>query len=220
MIKKIVKSEKFIKILAKIILLYLKFCFLTSKKQVFFEDTSNDEISNSKSTIFLSWHNQLSMSPFIINYFSQFKIPNLYFLASPHSDGLIISYMLKFMGGRIIAGSTNKSPVKALKEIIQTLQNNNNIALTPDGPRGPVYKINSNITEIAARFNYQIMNITFYYSRYNSLKSWDKFKIPLPFGKIIIKFSKFHDITGIIEKDKEKLSNFMQKNYSSINESL
>jgi lysophospholipid acyltransferase (LPLAT)-like uncharacterized protein len=62
------------------------------------------------------------------------------------------------------------------------------IFLTPDGPRGPYHKINSKIVDIAGEYGVAMFTLGVSYSLKKQLKSWDKFWLPLPFGKIIVEF--------------------------------
>ena len=73
------------------------------------------------------------------------EIDNVYALASPHTDGQLITDVVKKMKIGVITGSTNRNPVGALKEIINKINSGNNVVITPNGPRGPIYKINSRI---------------------------------------------------------------------------
>lgn len=142
---------------------------------------SLDDFNHSKKTIFAMWHNNLAISPYA---FRKFK--NLYALVSPHADGKIISSTLKRFGYHIIEGSTNKNPAIAIRAMIKELANNNNIAITPDGPRGPIYKINSNVVRIAKIANANIIPISCRVEKYTSLNSWDHLIIPLPWSRGVI----------------------------------
>ena len=116
----------------------------------------------------------------------------------------------------MIVGSTNKNPIGALRNIIGKLSQGANIIVTPDGPKGPVYKINSGITKIAYRYNTKLIPIVSSTSRCFRLKSWDKLIIPLPFGTIKI-------IVGSpLELTNDKIQNHisLEKQLASLTESL
>ena len=88
----------------------------------------------------------------------------------------------------VIEGSTNRNPSRALKEIISKINSGNNVVITPDGPRGPVYKINSSITKIAKKFDKPLIPVSCAANKYYELKSWDKMIIPKFFSKITVRF--------------------------------
>ncbi len=75
-----------------------------------------------------------------------------------------------------------------MREIIRGLKNGKALGITPDGPRGPNQKINSEIINIAKISGAQILPISFSYSKYKQFNSWDKFKLALPFGKLCFYF--------------------------------
>lgn len=186
-IKKIFKSEIAQEILARIVVLYISFVSLTSIKKMEFEgDFSKDEFYDPKKVIFALWHEYLAIS---IIFFKNIG-PKIRPLVSPHSDGMILGRTISLYGCRNIYGSTNKDSIKSVKEIIRSLNAKDNIVITPDGPKGPARKINSNISSIAEKFSAKIIVVNFEINKFYSLKTWDKMKIPLPFSKITIKFRK------------------------------
>ncbi len=181
MIKKILKKNNFVlSVVTKMLYTYLRVVYFTCRWQFVFSDNHNkQEFLAQKGVIFAFWHNRLALGPGI---FAGHK--DIYALISPHRDGRIISDIVGKFGFGVINGSSNKNPVSALKIIIQKLHNGSNIVITPDGPRGPIYKINSNINKVAQKYNIKLIPVSCSASRYFLLKSWDKLIMPLPFGKI------------------------------------
>lgn len=112
------------------------------------------------------------------------EVRDIYALISPHLDGKFLSDIVQKLRCRVIVGSSNKYPISALKIIIQKLSKDANVIITPDGPKGPVYKINSSITEIAYKYDKKLIPVVATTSKYFTLKSWDKLIKPLPFGLI------------------------------------
>jgi len=139
---------------------------------------SIDEFDNAKQTIFVMWHNMLALAPYAFQ-----KHKQTYVLVSPHSDGQIIANILSRFGYHIIEGSTNRSPIAATRQILRHLASGCNVAITPDGPRGPIHKINSNVIGIAKIANVKIIPVSFKVSNYFRFKSWDRLIMPLPFGR-------------------------------------
>jgi Kdo2-lipid IVA 3' secondary acyltransferase len=62
------------------------------------------------------------------------------------------------------------------------------IGITPDGPRGPKYKIQPGIIKLAQLTGAAIMPVHIRYSRAIHFKTWDGFMLPLPFAKVTIIF--------------------------------
>ncbi|MFU7502884.1 MAG: lysophospholipid acyltransferase family protein [Candidatus Tisiphia sp.] len=181
MIKKILKKNNFVlSVVTKLLYTYLRVVYFTCRWQFVFPDNyTKQQFLTEKGVIFAFWHNRLAFGPGI---FAGHK--DIYALISPHSDGKIIGNIVNKFGFGVINGSSNKNPVSALKIIIQKLHNGSNIVITPDGPRGPIYKINSNINKVAQKYNIKLIPVSCSASRYFLLKSWDKLIMPLPFGKI------------------------------------
>lgn len=179
--KKFLKRNKFILSLITILLYwYLRFVYFTSKQKFIFYDNGNKEkFLNEQGAIFAFWHNMLALSP------AMFKgHRDVYALISSHLDGKILNDLVDKFGCKVIVGSSNKNPLGALRNIIEKLSQGANVIITPDGPKGPVYKVNSGITEIAYKYNKKLIPVVSTTSRCFRLKSWDKLIIPLPFGTI------------------------------------
>ncbi len=211
--KKFLKNNKYVLSIITILLYwYLRFVYFTSRQKFIFYDNGNKEkFLNEQGGIFAFWHNMLALSPAMF-----IGHRNIYALISPHLDGKILNDLVGKFGCKVIVGSTNKNPIGALRNIIGKLSQGANIIVTPDGPKGPVYKVNSGITEIAYRYNKKLIPIVSSTSRCFRLKSWDKLIIPLPFGIIKI-------IVGSpLELTNNKIQNHIsfEKQLASLTESL
>lgn len=211
--KKLLKRNRCVLSIITILLYwYLRFVYLTSRQKFIFYDNGNKaKFLNEQGVIFVFWHNMLALSPAMF-----IGHRNIYALISPHLDGEILNNLVGKFGCRVIVGSTNKNPIAALRNIIGNLSQGANIIVTPDGPKGPVYKVNSRITEIAYRYNKKVIPIISSTSKCFRLNSWDKLIIPLPFGTIKI-------IVGSpLELTNDKIQNHinLEKQLASLTESL
>jgi lysophospholipid acyltransferase (LPLAT)-like uncharacterized protein len=63
------------------------------------------------------------------------------------------------------------------------------IGITPDGPKGPAYKVSPGIVTIAKLVQADIIPVSYSVSRHKTLKTWDRFHFPLPFGRGIFAVS-------------------------------
>ena len=185
-----------------IIFFYLKIAYLTNKWVFIWPEGMNDDVVNAKDgVLFAIWHNRLAFSMHICR-----KYDDLYGLASPHTDGKLITDIVRKMGYKIIEGSTNRRPVEALRAIIKQIQAGNKVLITPDGPRGPVYKVNSSITRLGKKYNKEIIPISCVATKYFELKSWDRMIIPKNFGKIIVIIGEPLELSGDEEQDNQLLA--------------
>ena len=126
-------------------------------------------------------------------------------IISHHSDGESIAKMVEFLGVGSVRGSSSKGGAKALIAAIKELKKGTDIAITPDGPRGPIYSVADGIIAISQKTDAKIVIFSYKASKYWQLNSWDKFIIPKPFGIIDFYVSEPFDLTGLDMKDAKKL---------------
>jgi hypothetical protein len=123
------------------------------------------------------WHGRLLMMP----YGHQGK--SLSCLVSPHRDGQVIGKVLKHFGFHIILGSTTRKGFSGFKKMVRALQNGSDIAIIPDGPRGPRHRVQIGVIELARLTGKPIFPLTFSASKRILLKTWDRFLLPYPFSR-------------------------------------
>lgn len=123
------------------------------------------------------WHDRLLMMPW------GYEGKRLSFLVSPHRDGLIIGRSLKKFGLEPIYGSSHKGGSAALKEMMKALQKGSDVAIVPDGPRGPRHRLQFGVIELARRTGHPILPLSFSASRKKFFNTWDRFLLPYPFSK-------------------------------------
>jgi lysophospholipid acyltransferase (LPLAT)-like uncharacterized protein len=118
------------------------------------------------------------------NYQELRKNRDISVIISEHKDGEIIARIGKYLGINAIRGSSSKGGAKVLIKAIKNLRANNDIAITPDGPRGPRFHIADGIVAISKKTNAKILIFNCKASSYWQFKSWDKFVLPKPFGTL------------------------------------
>jgi len=123
------------------------------------------------------WHGRLLMMPLI------YKGKKLSFLVSPHRDGQVVGKALERFGFHPILGSTTRKGFYAFKQMLKAHQNGYDIALTPDGPRGPRHRAKIGVIELAKLTARTVVPVTFSASRAKIFKTWDHFFLPYPFSK-------------------------------------
>ena len=77
--------------------------------------------------------------------------------------------------------------------------------ITPDGPRGPRYSIADGIVAIAKKSGKNIVCFNSIPTKYWQFKSWDKFVLPKPFGKIDFYISEPFSIEDLELEDAKSL---------------
>ncbi len=114
------------------------------------------------------------------------KIGKFAAVISAHGDGEFLSRAVESYGHKAIRGSSRKNSLNAMRGIISSLKSNLSVCITPDGPKGPRFKIKGNISNLAAKFKIPIIPICYSSSHAKVLDTWDKFIIPYPFSTIMI----------------------------------
>ena len=128
--------------------------------------------------LFAFWHGRLLMMPLIY-----YRGKKLSFLVSPHRDGQVVGKALTRFGFHAILGSTTRKGFSAFKQMVKAHQSGSDLALTPDGPRGPRYRVQIGVIELAKLTGRPVIPLSFSASRRKIFKTWDHFLLPYPFSK-------------------------------------
>jgi lysophospholipid acyltransferase (LPLAT)-like uncharacterized protein len=107
-------------------------------------------------------------------------------LTSPSKDGDILAGVMANLGMGSVRGSSSRRGSSALRELTALLESGTDLAITPDGPRGPKYSLGPGAVFLAQKSGIPIMPIHARYHHAIRLKTWDNFAIPLPFSRIDI----------------------------------
>jgi lysophospholipid acyltransferase (LPLAT)-like uncharacterized protein len=112
-------------------------------------------------------------------------------LVSPSKDGEILTRLLDGWGIQTIRGSSSQTGKEALQGMTTCLKSGMSILLTPDGPRGPrqTFKAGAAIASIRTSLPLFLVCIEVDHC-YIFKKSWDRFKLPLPYSTIRITYTK------------------------------
>jgi len=138
-------------------------------------------------------------------------------LASGHSDGRFGAIVGKYFNLRNIAVS-KKNKNLILRTILNILNENSYIGITPDGPRGPKEQASEGIIRIAKKSNIPIIPVGFWSSKNFKLNSWDSFLITLPFSKCSFVWNDPIEIPEDLNDD--QISNFQKILKEKIDQSI
>ncbi|MFM2081475.1 MAG: hypothetical protein RL380_166 [Verrucomicrobiota bacterium] len=138
-----------------------------------------------KQAIYCLWHNRLAACTKAYHRFGRPRKPanGLAALVSASKDGALLEHILKLFHIQAVRGSSSRRGSQALLELTTWAERGYDLAITPDGPRGPCYEIQDGILTLAALTGLPILPLTFNLSGKISLHSWDRFQIPLPFAR-------------------------------------
>lgn len=105
-------------------------------------------------------------------------------LVSKSKDGEYMARILKRFGFTFVRGSTTTGGIMALRGLIKAARNGYSVAITPDGPKGPIFKVQPGIVYLAQKAGVPVIPAACALSKKIILRSWDKYQFPLPFGRI------------------------------------
>lgn len=104
-------------------------------------------------------------------------------MISNHRDGQLIARAIAHLGIDTIAGSSTRGGLAALLAAVGALERGAALAVTPDGPRGPRMHAAAGAIYMARNAGVPIFPATVSVTRRRLLSSWDRFLVPLPFGR-------------------------------------
>jgi lysophospholipid acyltransferase (LPLAT)-like uncharacterized protein len=149
--------------------------------------TSRGEILNGlraakQPVVFTLWHGQMLPGLW------QHRGEGVAVLISEHRDGEIIAGIASGLGFRTVRGSTYRGADRALVGLVRELRAGHDVAVTPDGPRGPAGQFAPGALVAAQRAGAPIVSVGVAASRAWRLRSWDSFMIPKPFARVTVAY--------------------------------
>ncbi len=159
--------------LAKVVIKTLAF---TIKIETIHEERVRPFWDKDERFIMAFWHGRLLMMPFC------YHGKRIKLLISQHKDGDLLARAMKRFGYDSIRGSTTRGGAAAMREMIKALRESD-IAITPDGPKGPRYVVQDGVIALARLAGVPIIPVTFASSKKKVFGSWDSFNLPYPFSR-------------------------------------
>jgi lysophospholipid acyltransferase (LPLAT)-like uncharacterized protein len=132
--------------------------------------------------IFVFWHGNLLP---LVHYHRNERIV---VLVSEHADGERIARILAHRGFGTVRGSSTRGGVRGLRALVRAARAGRDLALTPDGPRGPRGELKPGALAVARMTGLPVIPLAVAASPAWRLRSWDGFMIPKPFGQVRIEY--------------------------------
>lgn len=149
-------------------------------------DVAAPVMGNGEGLIALTWHSRFLM----LNSAWKKRFQHPHVLISLSRDGALVSYTAQFLGLSTIRGSARKAGSAkakggstAMRNMVGALEVGGCIVITPDGPRGPRQRLGDGPLRLAKMTGVPILPCTFAVKNRITFKSWDRFVLPLPFGR-------------------------------------
>lgn len=136
-----------------------------------------------KNYVVAFWHGSM-----LLGWYLQ-KNKNCSSLVSKSKDGDVLNAILEKWNYKVVRGSSRDGGKAALESMLGLVKDGYSLAITPDGPTGPIYKMKAGAVIISQRCDTPLVLTGIAIKNKWILKSWDQFEIPKPFTTAVVNFS-------------------------------
>ena len=138
-----------------------------------------------KPVVICFWHNRiLAITISFLRCYPHRRRRGVTVLTSASKDGEILAGVARGLGMNSVRGSSSRRGTQALLGLVHRVEAQEDVAITPDGPRGPRYTLGPGAILLAQKTGAVIAPMHAKFSHCLRLKTWDGFAIPLPFSRI------------------------------------
>ena len=132
--------------------------------------------------MFVFWHGRLL--PLVYGH----RHEGIVVLVSEHDDGEYLTRVLERHGCGTVRGSSTRGGIQGLKGLVRAARAGKDIAVSPDGPRGPDGIFKPGALLAAQLAGVPVVPIAVRASAGWRLKSWDGFFVPRPFSTVTLEY--------------------------------
>lgn len=177
-------------------LLLVKALAATYRVKLYDPENEENVLDEHKSLIYASWHQRFFPG---ITFFSSRK--PIAIMISQSRDGEMVARVVDILGWRSVRGSSTRGGVAALKKLKDLARAGYKIGHIVDGPRGPFGAVKPGLLRIAQVAGKPVVpTITSAQEKW-VFNSWDRFMVPKPFARVIIRFGGAIDVPAALEGD-------------------
>jgi lysophospholipid acyltransferase (LPLAT)-like uncharacterized protein len=141
-------------------------------------------------------------------------------MVSQSRDGELIARLIAALGWHVVRGSSTRGGTKALRQLLDCLRRGIAVGHIVDGPQGPFGEVKPGLLSLAQISGMPIVPMIIAPERKWVFSSWDRFMVPKPFSRVLVRFDREIYIPRRLEKDEtDALRNRIeQRLYSLYNE--
>ena len=164
--------------------------------------------------IFCLWHNRLALSMLAVRkWVAQDGPPRrVAALVSASRDGALMAAALATFRVQAVRGSSSRRGSQAMLELTSWVKRGYDLAITPDGPRGPKYSVQPGAILLAQLTGTAIIPVTWEARRCFQLRSWDQFRIPYPFTRCVLTFGEPLSVgQALNDTDRQTMQDALQR---------
>jgi lysophospholipid acyltransferase (LPLAT)-like uncharacterized protein len=175
--------------------------FLTTRSKRVGEDHFGRFRREGRPVVFVFWHGQLLP---LVHYH---RDEDVVVLVSEHGDGEYITRVIERHGFRTVRGSSTRGGIRGLKALIRAANAGHDLALTPDGPKGPMGEFKPGALMAAQVTGAPVIPVAVGASSAWYVKSWDRFMVPRPLSRVVIEYGEpVHVPRGAAPTDREAIA--------------
>lgn len=186
MLKRLLRAHPVQNALAALLAAYMRLVSRTTRWEVRGLEAVEPVWRGGKGVIGAFWHGRVLMT--IAGWPAYAQRPAILISRSP--DGAFIARATRRLGHDVIRGSgrnvrksKDKGGSAAFRRMIAHVQAGGCMALTPDGPRGPLMQASGGAVRLAKLTGAPILCFAWSTRWRLVLPSWDRLVLPLPFGR-------------------------------------
>jgi lysophospholipid acyltransferase (LPLAT)-like uncharacterized protein len=139
--------------------------------------------------IYAVWHGRILMVPWLNVRLRRTRGARLVrVLASRSRDGELVARWVQRFGLAVVRGSSSRGGAEALRALAAAVRAGEDVAVVPDGPRGPAERVQPGVVALAALTGAPVVPFGFAARPARRLHSWDRFMVPLPFARAAVVF--------------------------------
>jgi len=148
--------------------------------------------------IYAVWHGRVLLLPWLYGGL------RARVLASRSQDGDLVTRYITRLGLEAVRGSSSRGGAEALRLLARSLKHGRDVVVVPDGPRGPAEVVKPGVVALARLSGAAIVPVAFGASWEWRLRSWDSFRIPLPFARCVARFGEPIHVPRVANRREEE----------------
>ena len=145
--------------------------------------------------VFVFWHGQ------VLPLVHVHRHEGIVVLISEHTDGEYLVRVAERHGYAAVRGSSTRGATQGLKGLVRAARAGRDLALTPDGPRGPAGDFKPGALAVAQFTGLPVVPLALGSSRGWRFRSWDGFLVPQPFSTMHVEYGAPHFVPRDASKE-------------------
>jgi lysophospholipid acyltransferase (LPLAT)-like uncharacterized protein len=175
-------------------LLLVKALAVTYRIKLYDPENEEKVLDEHQSLIYASWHQRFFPG---ITFFSSRK--PIAIMISQSRDGEMVARVVDILGWRSVRGSTTRGGAAALNKLKDLARAGYKIGHIVDGPTGPFGCVKPGLLRIAQVADKPVVPTITSAQKKWIFNSWDRFMVPKPFSRVLIRFGEAIDVPAGLE---------------------